>query len=315
MSIKDYLAKNIDDIKTKRINGVLVKDLAEEYGVNEETMSKFLVDNDIKHRHLLSTDEIAEIIGEYNSHISCQNIGKKHHISAAKVMRILNENNVPIRSNSESKQKYTLNEQYFNAIDSQDKAYILGFLYADGSKSAVSNTITINIQERDVDLLHKINNAIGSNRPLAYIDCSNAEVNRMNQYRLCVSNKVLSEDLLLWGIVPKKEFKLKYPDFLSDKLIRHFIRGYMDGDGNINSSECRWGLTGCYDLLKGISEYIENMLGIHTTLYHHKGKNEVTYELRVAGRRQVKKLLDHLYFNANIFMDRKYNLYQDKYCA
>ena len=62
-----------------------------------------------------------------------------------------------------------------------------------------------------------------------------------------------------------------------------------------------------------MKDYIEKTLNIHVQEYYHR--NHITYNIRVAGRNQVKKLLDFLYQDAELYLERKYNLYQNMYCA
>lgn len=68
--------------------------------------------------------------------------------------------------------KYTFNKDYFERIDSKDKAYFLGLLYADGCNSISATqgqcTIVINLHEKDRSILDIFNKYIGSNKPLSY---------------------------------------------------------------------------------------------------------------------------------------------------
>ena len=68
--------------------------------------------------------------------------------------------------------KYTFNKDYFERIDSKDKAYFLGLLYADGCNSISAtkqhHTIVLNLQEKDKDILDIFNKYINSNKPLTY---------------------------------------------------------------------------------------------------------------------------------------------------
>lgn len=54
--------------------------------------------------------------------------------------------------------------------------------------------------------------------------------------RIQISSKTLTADLLKLGCTPRKSLTLKFPNdgiFKSNDLIRHFIRGYFDGDGSV----------------------------------------------------------------------------------
>lgn len=314
MTIKQYLLLYVNDIEEQRLNGIEIKDLAKQYNVKVQTMAAFLIENDIRWRRKITKEDIPDIIKRYKDGDSLQKIGTDYHCDPNKISRLLKENNIHILNNSESHRIYTLNENYFDIIDTPNKAYILGLLYADGNRSGNSNTISICLQERDKDILDRINSEINSNCPLKYIDYSHrTDQKRANQWKLSIHNKHLAASLYKYGLVPCKEFKTTFPKQIDYSLWRHFIRGYMDGDGCIVSTECRWLITGNKPLLIFMKDYIEDMLHIHVQEYYHY--NHITYNIRVAGRNQVKKLLDFLYQDAELYIERKYNLYQSIYCA
>lgn len=314
MTIKQYLSLYINDIEEQRLNGIEIKDLAKQYDVKVQTMAAFLIENDIRWRRKIIQEDIPNIIKRYKSGESLQKIGTDYHCDPSKISCILKDNNIHILDSSECHRIYTLNENYFDVIDTPNKAYILGLLYADGNRDGSSNTISICLQERDRDILDKINIEINSNCPLKYIDYSHrTDQNRVNQWKLSIHNKHLATSLYKYGLVPCKEFKTTFPKQIDHILWKDFIRGYMDGDGCIMSTECRWQITGNKPLLLFMKDYIEKILNIHVQEYYHR--NHITYNIRVAGRNQVKKLLDFLYQDAELYLERKYNLYQNMYCA
>ena len=80
-----------------------------------------------------SKDEIKEIIKLYTEeNTALYKLEKKFHTSSTTLKRILEMNNIKLKSFRESKRLYPFNESYFETIDSKDKAYFLGFLFADG---------------------------------------------------------------------------------------------------------------------------------------------------------------------------------------
>lgn len=115
--------------------------------------------------------------------------------------------------------------------------------------------------------------------PLRFIDYSN-DPKRQNQFLLAISNEQIAKDLYKYGIVPRKEFKLTFPNWLDNDLLSHFIRGYLDGDGFIsnNPKEKRANITGTENLLLGIKNILEDQLNIHFSIYspHNKDTNTRT---------------------------------------
>lgn len=138
-------------------------------------------------------------------------IGEAFDMSYKQILKVLDEKGVD-RIYSGGNRKYTLNEHYFDDIDTPNKAYILGFLYADGWNDVDKNIITISLQEGDKDILDSINKEIGSNKPLIYIHCEHHfekyGLHAQNQYRLTVSSHIMSQALAKHGCVKKKSLIL-----------------------------------------------------------------------------------------------------------
>jgi hypothetical protein len=192
----------------------------------------------------------------------------------------------------------------------------LGFLYADGNISTTGNKLELNLSAKDLDHMLKFkeflkftgNIRVESNKGVGGDVC-----------RLSVRNKHLWQQLYNKGCVPCKSLILTFPDksiFKNSKLIRHFIRGYCDGDGSLGFYRrgvkcfCELSFIGTENFLQGI---LEN-LNVDGYLVNKSTKNyqNQAYTLKYAAykARLVARLL---YDNSNIYMDRKYNIYQ-KFC-
>lgn len=133
------------------------------------------------------------------------------------------------------KRIHSLNENFFDAIDSQDKAYILGFLYADGYNSEDKRAIRLQLTEGDKEILLKISSAMEYTRPLTYVPARpiyDLYVSKP-QYALDINSAHMSRRLSQLGVVQNKSLILQFPDWLNEDLIPHFLRGYIDGDGTI----------------------------------------------------------------------------------
>lgn len=316
LSVQKILQEHGNEIIELRKNGMQMKDIGKKFGLKTQTISSFLVRNNIRVRSVRTQETDDKIIKMYTDGDSINNIAKKLHFSSGTISKILKENNIYMRTNSEAKRIYNINEDYFHNIDTPNKAYILGLLYADGNRSKVSNTISIRLQECDKSILEKIKLELGTEAPLKFIDYTN-DPKRQNQYLLSISNKQIADDLFRFGIVPAKEFKITFPEWISKELLPHFIRGYLDGDGFIsnNPKEKRANITGTEDLLMGIKRILEKELDIHFSIYSPHNKNTNTRTLAVAGGKQVKKFLDYIYQDADLYIERKHERYMNMYCA
>ena len=180
----------------------------------------------------MSDDEINEAQRLYADGLSSLKIAEIMHIHHQVILKCI-EN---VRSNGY--RTYTLDEHYFDAIDNPNKAYILGFLYADGNNSETHHTITMDLQYTDVDILQRIADELKSNRPLIYLQSRTQKILGREyvckpQYRLRFCSTHLSNRLSELGVIPRKTLSLRFPTFILDNLLPHFIRGYLDGDGGL----------------------------------------------------------------------------------
>src|SRR5271157_2927622 len=151
--------------------------------------------------------------------------------------------------------KYILDRSFFRTIDTPEKAYILGFIAADGCIHQNGKSLSIAITESDVDHLYAIRDAIGCNNEI------HAKAKRSSGYSggrpLVVLNLCgveLVRDLAALGILPNKVSHLCFPSIPSH-LESHLARGLYDGDGHINDRH--FYLVGTTDLISGVQSSIQ----------------------------------------------------------
>ena len=208
--------------------------------------------------------------------------------------------------------KYPIDETYFNKINTEEKAYFLGFLYADGYNNTDRNSVSLGLKETDKDILVKLNNFLQPTKPLQYIKYRNIKSrgfeNSQNQYRLVIANKHISQKLKELGCEKAKTFNIIFPNWLKKNLIRHFIRGYFDGDGYFGKQGIC--IIGTESFCKSLSNIFRKQLNINTYIRtrHPERKHNIRM-LETNGRRQIKKFGDWIYKNSNIYLKRKYNKY------
>lgn len=316
MKMIEILRQHEEEIRELRMNGMKMKDLAEKYNVTYSTMIHFLT----THRIILNPQEISNdkkeyIINEYLNGKRYDYIAKEMHLDKETVRTIIVQNGNKIREKSDAFQIYNINQHYFDNIDTPEKAYILGLLYTDGNRNKRKDhyQIVLKLQEIDVDILYKIKEIMNYERPLRFWEESKRNPNSKDQYSLIIDNKQIATSLEKWGIVPNKTKTLCFPNFLSDKLIPHFIRGCWDGDGTIshNLKEQKAGFIGTYDMCFGIKNYVENKLGVHFTLAKRTSDTmDNLCVISVHGGKQLKKFLDFIYKDSTIHFNRKYSYYR-----
>ncbi len=134
--------------------------------------------------------------------------------------------------------KFTVNETFFDCIDTDEKSYWLGFLYADGFVRIHKNRSgQLRLKLKSDDKLHieKFCNSLNSNSPIK--DCVSKVVKNGNTYTskssyVDIYNTNLVKSLMSHGCVNNKTQKIRMPN-LPEYLLGSFIRGYFDGDGCI----------------------------------------------------------------------------------
>lgn len=240
--------------------------------------------------------------------ISAYQIANLLDISVSSIYHCLAKNNIPRRSNSQNSKKYFCNESFFEKIDSEEKAYWLGFIYADGYITGPNLGITLS--ESDKDHLCKFLKSISSTYPINTYKYSGYK-DVMASRVLIKSSKMVS-DLILNGCFYNKSLILKWPTTVSDELLHHFIRGYMDGDGSICISKTKYGLS--FKLrFEGTAEFLNSLMlyfGVNLTLQKRKENDKNSYTLDIGGNKKVLEKLNIIYSNASIYLDRKQERYQ-----
>src|SRR5208283_1927300 len=176
------------------------------------------------------------IIKDYVSGLSAMKIAKKYLLDERKyhrVIKIISLAGIEIRDSSQRRQQYSIDEHVFDNIDTEEKAYMIGFMFADAGR--VQNSILICLHQRDRHILERFNEILKSNKPIkTYIRYDGSINNRVD-----ICNKKLCTQLEKLGIVFRKTFKIRFPTYLDDGLVKHFIRGYFDGDGCLTITKTR----------------------------------------------------------------------------
>ena len=136
--------------------------------------------------------------------------------------------------------KYNYDIDYFEHIDNFDKAYWLGFIYADGyvsyNEEKRNYEFGIKLMKSDFKHLKKLNKCLKGNMNISFHKRQTFLKYGINKYyEDCVIrlySKKFVENLIDKGVIPNKTLYIKFPK-LNEDLTWCFIRGYMDGDGHI----------------------------------------------------------------------------------
>ena len=234
--------------------------------------------------------------------------------------------------------KYVYDKDYFKTIDTEEKAYWLGFIYADGTitrfyknndtekKEIRSMTLEIALQEGDKSHLEKFRDCLHSDVPIH----EKTIRKKYKASRIRINCTSFCKDLIGLGCVPNKSLILEFPtdEIVPEHLLRHFIRGYFDGDGCIHYSENECyhkereksylqysfvaSFTGNEQFLKELKKVLEQQNIKVSDLKFDKRSNAVNIYIH-NGNDSLVKLYNYFYKDSNIFLDRKFEKYNDAF--
>ncbi len=236
-------------------------------------------------------------------------------ISQVAINGLLRRNGYDAKSASELKRKYPIVEDFFDDINTEEKAYILGLLYADGYNDTNRNSVSLGLKETDREILDKITVLIQPTKPLQYINTqNNGFKNSQNQYRLVMESRKISQRLIELGCGKAKTHNLVFPTGtqVPKYLQRHFIRGYFDGDGSVSGDKQKQlSFVGTKDFLLHLQQILIEELGFSKTKLdqRHKEREDEIRSLRYCGINQCITFRDWLYKDATICMERKKNIF------
>ena len=290
--------------------------------IRENGLHRMITNSEIMQRRLPGYQQLEQNVCDYyqNNKITMTEVGEKYGLGICCIENILKRHGIQRLQPSDFIRKYSVDEDYFKDIDTDSKAYILGFLYADGNVGKNDYRLQISLQEDDKEILDKMKNEFQSNRPLQFINTPDNYPNRKPQYTLVVENKEFHKWLLYQGLIPNKSYIATFPKHLQEKYYKSFIRGLYDGDGclyhNKKQNSNTISFTGTSELINCIGDIIEQELGIKKRI--HKAQNSIkedknTRVLMFGGNKQVLKFLNWLYDGATIYLQRKYNKYCELY--
>lgn len=213
-------------------------------------------------------------------------------------------------------QKYHYDKTKFLTIDTEEDAYWLGFITADGC-IIENKCLQIKLAEKDKKHLQKFCNFLQlSKKETAEIIKTGTggaytKDNIVNTVR--VHCKEIIKNLQDKGITPRKSEKEKPYICKNQELEKAYIRGLIDGDGFLHSNSYGIGLVGSYEICNYVLDFIYKIILQKTEKTNHIYKHGNIWKIDFTGKQQASKIIDFLYNNASIYLDRKYNLYLQHY--
>lgn len=229
-----------------------------------------------------------------DNNITVKNCSIKFNIDRHILSNYFKSKGIKINPNG----KQNINSNIFNTIDTEEKAYWLGFLYADGNVLD-NNTISLELSTVDKEHLIKFNSFLNKSLDIR---------EDKNRVRCIFKDTTIKNSLVNLGCIPRKSLVLRFPKDkqVPKRLKRHFVRGYIDGDGSIYKSN-----NNIYISILGTEHFLENLVKYFKlkkrTLYkNNKNNNSNCYFIQFSGK-LATEVIKLFYMDCTIKLDRKYN--------
>lgn len=246
-----------------------------------------------------------EIIEKYYEGLPITEIGKLFTSRKTSIKTILEENGIEINRYGAINNR-ALNHDYFKKIDSAEKAYFVGFIFADGSvywrerKTTTNAILQIDLAEVDEEIIIKFLKELNANYKLHH---SRGSVS------VKITSNSLVEDLKRHEVVPNKTYEShRLSRNIPEEFEIDFLRGLIDGDGSIylddRGNKRLSFISYSKDITKEVQERIDNLIGkeAHTKINEQKNGFTATW----SGKLQVQKILSILYYENCLALERKF---------
>ena len=329
----DKIEQILNLVKTTELN---LADIAKRVELSKDEVIKILIDNEyyrladnprakffsVKKLH----DAAIDYVNNFNGRISINTFIKERGVEPQVFRDYIKKwypDNQAIRYNH-------YDATIFDIIDTEEKAYWLGFIFADGY---ITNPEThpdhrysfeLSLSSKDEEHIRKFAkfvNFTGKIEHRVITSCPTGNKESYSAVRITLNGKHLWEKLNSYGCTPRKSLNLKFPSkdiFQNEDLIRHFIRGYFDGDGTLgiydsstmnngtkyvyhNNAKCS--ILGTLDFLKMINEncpYQKSIISHGSEAYPCKA-----FIIQFS-HRECFGMCFYMYYNSSIYLDRKY---------
>lgn len=292
--------------KNRYLKGETARDIAKDFPqFHEATISRHIKNMGISrdrfsYKSIVNREKIKE---EYLNGLYCEDIAIKYDMDVRTVYKILDSYKIKRKTGKHS----SCYEDYFEIINTPSKAYLLGFITADGGITGTYHSCcSIEIKEDDKDLLIFAQQEIN---PTARIKSSN--YGGKHNLRISFNSKKLCDDLAKYGVVPNKSKiieKVPY-ELIPKELLNYYFRGLIDGDGCVHKDGKISIYSGSYSYIKSVQEILVQEIGVKKLKIYHG----TTYFVSWSSKEDKNKIFNYLYGDLSqaFYYKRKYERLRD----
>ena len=319
---KELTQNQLEEIKRLNKEGWSTKQIYEQMGITKSQAYKAIRRMGLKSNcnRTMTPDSIKIIKEKYLEGETIEEITDKYFkdkYCSGEINMVLRKLGITRPNGIQAK----INHDYFENIDSEHKAYWLGFIYADGSitkkayeKGSYTYRLRMELMFEDKYILGQMALDLESDlKPKEYYnDTSSFEGYNKPKHTAYImfSSKKMGEDLVKLGVVPNKTLILKSLPSIPDNLMKHFIRGYFDGDGSVyltKDNTIKTAFYGTHDFINSIQDFLIKELNL--TKKKITDQKEANVSFVGMAKQESEKLYHYMYDEATIFLNRKYEKY------
>lgn len=205
--------------------------------------------------------------------------------------------------------KYGYNNKNAFIDNSEECFYFLGFISAGGSLNDDRNSLRININEKDIEVLIMLKEYLKTQKPIY-------NLKQTNSVLFEIINSDIYNRLKYYGLTPKKSLTNKFPKNIPNDMLHHFIRGYFDGDGcvsvckGVNTLRLKINFVGTFEFLSELQNILVKSADITITKITNMTKDKNTFQLNIKKKSDIKKIETYLYYHSNFFLKRKKKIFE-----
>jgi hypothetical protein len=274
-------------------------------GRSDTAVGKYLKQCGLKpigKKRLLNKDEEQKVCDLYLSGLTSTEIYEQYFKDKVgcqeTIQKIVRRNGIARKSGY----KNFINHNYFETIDTPEKAYFLGLILTDGNvhydkRSANRQpTIQIALKGDDISILEKFKSEISADNKISmYTNDGRFE---------CIFSAhslKMAQDLEKYGIVPCKTFLIKGIPEVPAEYMRDLIRGIFDGDGTVyiltKEQKLRFGFYGTHDLIDDIVKFLHREIDLPL----NKITDKETVSFITFGKiEHIKAFYDYIYYSSEV---------------
>ena len=309
---REWTKEQKEDIVNSFNDGVKFKELQDRYKTHYNSIKKILDEygvNTNSRRRWTESKKEAIIYKFTQENKTIEDLKKEYKTHHREIVKILTEAGIDTSYYSGRIVNRNIKKDFFETIDTEEKAYILGLIMADGCVRPKAGNLYFTLEMIDLDIIQKVQKAINSNSTITVSNRNRAYIkNEKPTYTFSVFSDEFCKHMLKYGIIHNKT---KETDWLTQdipvELRRHYLRGLFDGDGSIGCYNNRH----CISLINNHPSFLESVTTWIYELSEIKkpkvSKTSTSHRVIYTGKNALK-LMDLLYRENSISLDRKQKL-------